>query len=285
MLKAYLQLLRIPGIFTVISNVLMGFLVSQAPPQNQILLIPLMISSGLLYSSGMTLNDYFDYGVDKMQRPTRPLPSGKIRRQFALILGLAFMFCANLVALFVGTQTILLTVIISSLILLYNVKIKNIALIGILVLCLIRVLNVYLGFTATGFSLNFALIPIPLMFLVASIGILGRVETESATSKTLILSLIMIVLSVASLLIILSQNDEYYYLIFLSMFIALLTYSSVKFSQKNNIQIQNKITHHLLSIIFLDATIVAVFSGALYASIVASLFVPAYLLSKKIYLT
>ncbi|MBI5146887.1 MAG: UbiA family prenyltransferase [Thaumarchaeota archaeon] len=285
MLKVYLQLLRIPGVFTAVSNVLMGFMLSQTPIHSQILLIPLLISSGLLYFSGMILNDYFDYGVDKTQRPTRPLPSGKISRQSALILGIIFLSCANLAALFVGIQTILLTMIISSLILLYNIKIKSITSIGVLVLCLIRVLNVYLGFTVIGFTLNFALIPIPLAFLVASIGILSRVETKSASSKTVILNLIMIVLSVTSLLTILSQNDKYYYLIFLSMFIGLITYSSVKFGQKNSISIQNKITYHLLSIILLDATLVAAFSDMLYATIIASLFVPAYLLAKKIYLT
>ncbi len=285
MLKAYLQLLRIPGIFTAASNVVMGFLVSQALDHNQILLIPLVISSGLLYSSGMVLNDYFDYEIDKAQRPTRPLPSGRIPRQSALILGIAFLSCANLAALFVGTQTVFLTMIISILILLYNIKLKSVAASGILILCIIRVLNVSLGITAVEFNSNFVLVTIPLAFLVASVSIQGRVETESTTSKVIILNLIMIILSVVSLLTILPQNDNYHYWIFLSMFIALNTYSSVKFGQKNSKSIQNKITHQLLSIIFLDATLVAGFSSLLYASMIASLFGPAYLLVKKIYIT
>lgn len=285
MIKPYLQLLRIPGIFTAISNVVMGFLVSQTTAENQILLLPLMVSSGLLYSSGMVLNDYFDYNVDKTQRPTRPLPSGKIQRRSALILGIVFLSGANIAALFVSTQTVLLTVTISGLILLYNMKIKSIAAIGIFTLCLIRVFNVYLGFTAAGFSLNLAFIPIPLAILVASLSILGRVETESTTSKITTLNLVMIGFAAVSLLIISSQNERYDYLIFFAMFIGLLLFSALKFNQKTSISIQNKITYQLLSIIFLDATLIAVFSNTLQATLVAALFIPAYLLVKKIYLT
>lgn len=285
MLKPYLQLLRIPGIFTAISNVVMGFLVSQTPTTNPVLLLPLMVSSGLLYSSGMVLNDYFDYQIDKTQRPTRPIPSGKIRRQSALILGIIFMSGANIAGFFVSIQAVLLTVTISGLILLYNMKIKHIATIGIFALCLIRVLNVYLGFTAIGFSLNPALVSLPLAFLVASIGVLSRVETESVTSKTTILNLIMIGLSVVSLLMIASQNEKYDYLMFFSLFIGLISFSVLKFNKKTSTAIQNKITHQLLSIIFLDATLIAVFSNVVGAAMVAVLFVPAYLLIKKIYLT
>lgn len=285
MLKPYLQLLRIPGIFTAISNVVMGFLVSHTATDNQVLLLPLVVSSGLLYSSGMVLNDYFDYEVDKTQRPTRPIPSGKIRRQSALILGIIFLSGANIAGFFVGIQAVLLTVTISGLILLYNMKMKHIATIGIFTLCLIRVLSVYLGFTAIGFSLNLALVPLPLAFLVASISVLSRVETESATSKTTILNLILIGFSVISLLMISSQNEKYDYLMFFSLFIGLILFSVLKFNKKTSTAIQNKITYHLLSIIFLDATLIAVFSNVLEAAMVAVLFVPAYLLIKKIYLT
>lgn len=286
MLKAYLQLLRIPGIFTAISNVVMGFMISQAPLQNQIMLIPLMISSGLLYLSGMVLNDYFDYGIDKAQRSSRPLPSGKISRRSALFLGVTFMSCANLAVLSVGTQTIILSAIISTLILLYNIGLKSIAAIGVPILCAIRILNVLLGTTAVEFDSNFVLVTIPLVFLIASLSVLGRIEIEVIRSKVLITSMILISLSIVStLIIILSENNNHSYIVFLLLFIALNIYSSVKFIQKNSKSTQNKITHQLLSIIFLDATFVAAFSDLIYALMIAVLFIPAYLLTKRIYVT
>lgn len=285
MIKSYLQLLRIPGIFTTISNVVMGFLISQSVPENQTLLLPLVVSSVLLYSSGMVLNDYFDYDVDKIQRPTRPLPSGKIQRRTALILGITFLSGGNITASFVGIESVALTLAISGLVLLYDTKIKSIAPIGIFTLCLIRVLNVYLGFTAVGFRPDLAFVPIPLALLVASLSILGRVETESATSKIIILNVIMIGFAVASLLVISTPSEKYDFVIFFSMFIGLLSFSILKFNQKISTSIQSKITYQLLSIIFLDATLIATFSNTLFAAIVAAFFVPAYLLLKKIYLT
>jgi hypothetical protein len=69
------------------------------------------------------------------------------------------------------------------------------------------------------------------------------------------------------------------------MFIGLLSFSILKFNQKISTSIQSKITYQLLSIIFLDATLITTFSNTLFAAIVAAFFVPAYLLLKKIYLT
>ncbi len=38
---------------------------------------------------GNAINDYFDYAVDKINRPYRPIPSGRIRRKNALIFAVA----------------------------------------------------------------------------------------------------------------------------------------------------------------------------------------------------
>ena len=77
MFKDYLQLVRIPGIFTVLSNVLIGYFFSFS--ETQVLSFPfLLITSGMLFCSGMIFNDYFDLQIDKKERSDRPLPSKKI---------------------------------------------------------------------------------------------------------------------------------------------------------------------------------------------------------------
>lgn len=285
MLKTYLQLFRIPGVFTAVSNVVMGFLVSYTSTQNPTVVIPLIISSSLLYFSGMILNDYFDYSVDKRQRPWRPLPSEKISRKSALFLGITFIFCANIIALFVGTPTFLLILLMSILILSYDIVLKNIVIIGIPILCTIRALNVMLGASTAEFNPNLVLLVIPIVFLIASVSILSRTETEIIRLKTLITSLIMTALSIVSVPIILLQNYNHSFIVFLFLFVVVTIYASVKFSQKNNKSIQNKITYQLLSIILLDAVLIAAFSDLVYASVVAILFIPAYLLTKRIYVT
>ena len=83
MFKEYLQLVRLPGIFTAFSNVLIGYFFSFSFNSEVIFLPYLLATSGMLFCSGMIFNDYFDYNLDKKERSFRPLPSGKISKQNA----------------------------------------------------------------------------------------------------------------------------------------------------------------------------------------------------------
>ncbi len=96
-LRSYLELLRLPNIFTALADVAMGFLFVEVPGawnevggltrQGQWAVGLLMLSSGLLYAAGVVLNDLFDLELDRQERPDRPLPSGRISRRAAAWLG------------------------------------------------------------------------------------------------------------------------------------------------------------------------------------------------------
>jgi 4-hydroxybenzoate polyprenyltransferase len=80
---AWWQLLRAANVFTAASNVIAGFLIVQgrwAPPETLALLIA---SSACLYLAGTVLNDVFDAELDAIERPERPIPSGRIPRTTA----------------------------------------------------------------------------------------------------------------------------------------------------------------------------------------------------------
>lgn len=86
-LFAYLQLFRLPNVFTAAADVLMGYLIAHgsfAPPWPLALLVA---ASCLMYVAGMVLNDVFDIDQDMRERPHRPIPSGRIHAGFALTLG------------------------------------------------------------------------------------------------------------------------------------------------------------------------------------------------------
>ena len=124
MLKEYFQLIRVPGIFTAFSNVLIGyfFVLNQNPDFSQ---FPyLLVTSGMLFSAGMVFNDYFDFKIDKNERPNRPLASGKISRQNALALGIIFLVIGNIFAIFVDQTSLVISLIMTVLILSYNYKLK-----------------------------------------------------------------------------------------------------------------------------------------------------------------
>ena len=42
-----------------------------------------------IYAAGIVLNDPFDLEIDRVERPGRPLPSGRVSRRFAAWLGVA----------------------------------------------------------------------------------------------------------------------------------------------------------------------------------------------------
>ena len=103
-LFAYLQLLRLPMVFTAIADVTMGYLFVQGSLDAFQPFLFLLGASCFLYCSGMVLNDVYDIDQDRMERPERPLPSGRIAVGFArwlgyelLVVGVILGWCAGLV--------------------------------------------------------------------------------------------------------------------------------------------------------------------------------------------
>ncbi len=68
-------------------------------------LVALLLSSCCLYLAGMIFNDYFDFAVDKIERPQRPIPSGQISRRQALLVGSGLMVAGIGLALLAGWQS------------------------------------------------------------------------------------------------------------------------------------------------------------------------------------
>ena len=87
-LLAYLELTRpLNGVIAFISAWLGGMFASQGRVENliDIRLLLVSISALVLLSAGNAINDYCDYNIDRINRPKRPLPSGRVRRRDALI--------------------------------------------------------------------------------------------------------------------------------------------------------------------------------------------------------
>jgi 4-hydroxybenzoate polyprenyltransferase len=79
---AWAELLRLPALFTVPGDALAGAAAVGARPNARTLLA--IGSSLCLYEAGMALNDWADRAEDAVERPHRPLPSGRIHPAAAL---------------------------------------------------------------------------------------------------------------------------------------------------------------------------------------------------------
>ena len=104
--RSWLQLMRIANLPTAISNVMAGYILAGEystrvrmficyPIPN---LIVLLLFSALIYCGGMIQNDAFDTEIDAVDRPHRPIPSGRIGRRTAFIAA-AFMLALPITCL------------------------------------------------------------------------------------------------------------------------------------------------------------------------------------------
>ncbi|WP_252541993.1 UbiA family prenyltransferase, partial [Streptomyces sp. RO-S4] len=74
---AWAELVRLPALFTVPGDTLAGMAAAGRTPGPRALLP--VGSSLCLYAAGMVLNDWADRAEDAVERPHRPLPSGRVR--------------------------------------------------------------------------------------------------------------------------------------------------------------------------------------------------------------
>src|SRR5437588_175737 len=98
-LRVYAQLVRLPNLPTALADVCLAALaLAGQPPAGRLadgfpwgVFALLLLASGLLYSSGMVWNDFFDQEQDRRERPFRPLPSGRARPGEAAWVGAGLM--------------------------------------------------------------------------------------------------------------------------------------------------------------------------------------------------
>ncbi len=64
--------------------------------------LPLLVALSLFYVAGMYLNDAFDAGIDAVERPERPIPSGQVSAETVFAAGFGMMALGLAVLLWVG---------------------------------------------------------------------------------------------------------------------------------------------------------------------------------------
>ncbi len=102
-LIAYVELARpLNGIIAFISAGLGGIFASQGNLEHltDIRLLLVSVAALVVISAGNAINDYCDYDIDRINRPRRPLPSGRIRRSNALI----FAIILTAIGIYLGTR-------------------------------------------------------------------------------------------------------------------------------------------------------------------------------------
>ncbi|MBO6122777.1 MAG: UbiA family prenyltransferase [Methanobrevibacter sp.] len=145
-MNPYIEILR-PGnaLMAAISIILVAFI-------DKTLSIPVILAMATVFfetAAGNVINDYFDYHIDLINKPERPIPSGRISlkngRNYAYLLFLLGTLCGFLISFMTANWIPLAIVLLADVVLyLYAYKLKSTPLIG----------NLAVGFM-TGFGFVF----------------------------------------------------------------------------------------------------------------------------------
>lgn len=294
--KDYLFLIRLPNLFTLPSNILVGFAIASALTLTftsfvQVLL--LVTISIFLYCVGLVLNDLFDYNIDKKERPDRPLASGKISRKVAIVLVTIFSVIALSLSLLVSVPTFGISLVLIALIFGYDKYLKNTQA-GPFTIAAARVMNVMLG-TSVSFN-NIDSFPqfVILVFVltitfvyVSLIGFISKYEVQGFSENIKLYLIPVIIAGIISSIMLFTFIGFFKYesLIILALFLFIMTKAVYRIQKKDSIGIQQCIQKMIMSIIVLDSTYLSGIRGVEVGLAVLLLIAPLLILSRKMYMT
>ncbi|MCW7506391.1 polyprenyltransferase [Leptospira levettii] len=173
--KSYLILLRPANLVTAVADILAGMAIVSFPWVKEGGL--LILASICLYGGGVVLNDYFDRNIDSIERPERPIPSGKVSAHHALYLGI-FLFCLGLLFSFLYSEiSFIISILIVVFVITYNRFAKHHLVLGPIVMGLCRGLNLVLGMTILK-SIPYSLVSLSVLpiFYIAAITSISQNE-------------------------------------------------------------------------------------------------------------
>jgi geranylgeranylglycerol-phosphate geranylgeranyltransferase len=84
----------------------------------------------LVTGAGNTINDYYDIEIDRINKPERPLPSGRIGKSKALYLSILLFTTGTLIAFFINHICGIIALFNSLLLIYYAAKLKRTLLLG-----------------------------------------------------------------------------------------------------------------------------------------------------------
>ncbi len=286
----WLQLMRFPTVFTALSNILCGFLIThrlkvQELPLHGDLWLLLGATTGL-YLGGMVLNDVFDATLDAVERPERPIPSGRVTRKSAGIFGAILMLAGVLAAAAVGWPALLVAGLIVPAVLLYNGVLKSTK-VAPLGMGTCRFLNLMLGASAVpSVESLFQQVPLTaaaaLGLYVIGVTLFARNEAGRSSSAVLVAALVIVICGIALDAWLIGESGATPAAIsgsrmaLLLLGLNLLMRGAAVVPDPKPQRIQRTVGLMLLCIIFLDAILVfAMTADAKLAAIVVMLVVPA----------
>jgi len=155
-MNAYLEILRpFNAIMGVIAVLLVAIISGNFTIYVPIACVIVFIFTG----AGNAINDYVDYKIDAINKPNRPIPSGRISLKSAAIYSITLFVIATIMALIIGIIPGIIVILSAVLMFLYAYKLKTSCLVG----------NLTIAFL-TGFCFIFAGVVLDTFFVSIFLG-------------------------------------------------------------------------------------------------------------------
>ena len=297
---AHLRLMRPANIITAIADILAGFAISGAALQ---LFLPGILSSTSvlnpllwlilatigLYGGGIVFNDVFDAGLDRTERPERPIPSGKASVLSASILASILLTVGIGASWQVSALSGIIAIVVALLAVLYNAWGKHQLIFGPVNMGLCRGGNLLLGISIIPVAVQdlwfLALIPV---IYIAAITMISRGEVHGGNKKALIGGIVMYGIIILSIIIlaILSSIAWWQVLPFVFLLCFLIFPPLINALRKQEPQLIGKaVKAGVLSLIVLNAALATAFAGWIFGLIVLLLLPVSLGIAKKFSVT
>ena len=202
-MRSYLQLARPANIVTAWADVLAGFAVTGGIAAVHVqadTLGWLLLATTGLYGGGVAFNDVFDAGLDAVERPERPIPSGRLsRRNAAIFAGLLLL--GGIAAGFAASPAAgLLAIAIAVAALVYDAYGKHHPFLGPINMGLCRGGNLLLGMGAAPLLIvhHWPLALLPVVY-IAAITAISRGEVSGGSKRVGYVAVGLVVLVVLAL--------------------------------------------------------------------------------------
>jgi 4-hydroxybenzoate polyprenyltransferase len=278
-LRDYIELVRPANVVTAFADVLAGY--ALAGLQNPAALPWLLPATASLYAGGIVLNDYFDRDLDRVERPERPIPSGRIGARSAAGLGAVLLMAGILFAAQATRAALMVASAIAISVLVYDRWGKRHSFVAPLNMGLCRGLNLLLGVAAVETALKdhwpMALIPFA---YIAGVTALSRGEVHGGGRQGVTVALVSLGAALTGLVLLVLRAVEP---VIPALVLALLgwrvlpaVFAAWRVPQPREIRIAVK--RGVLSLVLVNAVIGTVYGGPVYgAAILATALVANWL--------
>ena len=146
-MNAYLEIIRPGNAVMAVIAVLLVMLISGNFSLNAFLACVVVF---MVIGGGNAINDYFDHKIDAINKPNRPIPSGRISLNIVKTYSIALFVVGTLIAFLIGLLPGLIALFTSIVLILYAYNLKKMPIIGNMVVSFFITLTFVFGAVVVG---------------------------------------------------------------------------------------------------------------------------------------